>query len=453
MYRREHVKCSSSTILRFDLFVLRNVVLLLFASKRRRSMSETFQWQRGFNQNLILSRLREARTVKDGRSSFDSSPYHFWLPVLVSAIASSGMTEAEKTSCVRSAVSDGAILLNDPATFLKRCELAFRKLKQRVKSKFLIYTTITYDGPKIIDWIADGDARIYWEPSSSSRLLRKIKFAQKDLEFYKRARKITDDEQGLTPVLVHVNAFDAIDAFNVANDSLDRFRGLLNLLINSGKSVNPFSGMSTPHAVNRLRRGPFNTVHRADGTLATETFWYEPRWSHEQETAKFSNAQDYRKQVLRWWKKLQKSPMNDFIATALLGYCRALDLHQADASLLGMWQVLEKLTGTDKYDLLIDRISRLFKDHSDAREIANHLRVRRNLTVHSTHDLSRDGSTILLHVEMLAAQAIFFYLNYGNRFEKLSDVLFFLDLPLDPKKLALQKDLICMYRKYQDRSL
>ena len=52
-----------------------------------------------------------------------------------------------------------------------------------------------------------------------------------------------------------------------------------------------------------------------------------------------------------------------------------------------MWQVLEKVTGTDKYDLLIDRLVRLFRDKEDALEIANDVRLRRNQTVHSAHIL------------------------------------------------------------------
>jgi hypothetical protein len=78
-----------------------------------------------------------------------------------------------------------------------------------------------------------------------------------------------------------------------------------------------------------------------------------------------------------------------------------------DTSLLGMWQVLEKLTGTDRYDLLIDRLVRLFRDPEEAREIANHVRLRRNQTVHSAHNISSEAHSILLQVETLASQAIF----------------------------------------------
>jgi hypothetical protein len=142
--------------------------------------------------------------------------------------------------------------------------------------------------------------------------------------------------------------------------------------------------------------------------------------------------------------------MREFISDALLRYCRALDLHEADASLLGMWQVLEKVTGTDKYDLLIDRLVRLFRDHEDAREIANHVRLRRNQTVHSTHNISREASAILMQVETMASQAIFFYLNNAAKFENQKELCDFLDLPLDQHKLERQQKISKLFIQYPE---
>jgi hypothetical protein len=251
---------------------------------------------------------------------------------------------------------------------------------------------------------------------------------------------------------VQVIAYDAFDAFEIANDYVDRFRGMLNLLINSSSSINPFARLSAPHAVNKFRRGPFHSIHHPDGSLATETFWYEPRWAHDAPSVKFEDPSDYKRSLQRWWRKLQDNPMREFISDMLLRYCRALDLHEADASFLGMWQVLEKLTGTDKYDLLIDRLVRLFRDHEDAREIANHVRLRRNQTVHSAHNISREANSILIQIETLASQAIFFYLNNAAKFENQKELFDFLDLPLDQQKLRRQQKISDFFIRYQNRN-
>jgi hypothetical protein len=250
-------------------------------------MPKQFEWQRGFNRNLILGKLKEARK-SDGRS-FDAGDYEFWLPVLSSAIGSNREAEPLKAKCISASLSDPSLKLNDPDAFIIRCEQEFEKLSQRKLTKFVLYTTVTYAGPKLIEWIADDNARIYWQPSLRGDFLRKARKAQEVQEFHRKANKVAAEDDALCPILVHVSAFDAFDAFERANDYIDRFRGMLNLLINSGNSINPFARLSAPHAVNRFRRGPFHSIHHPDGSLATETFWYEPRWAHNAPSVKFGD--------------------------------------------------------------------------------------------------------------------------------------------------------------------
>jgi len=241
-------------------------------------MPTHFEWQRGFNRNLILGQFKTIRKA-DGRS-FDAVGRGFWLPVLHSAIQATSTAEPLKAACISASLSDPSINLNDPAAFLVRCHQAFEKLSQRPKSKFVLYTTFTYSGPKLIDWIGDDNARIYWQPSPTGNFMRKAQRAQEAQESLRKSHKVAAEDNTLCPVLVHISAFDASDAFERANDYVDQFRGMLNSLINSSNSINPFADLMQPHAVNKFRRGPFHSVHHPDGSLATEKFWYEPRWVH-----------------------------------------------------------------------------------------------------------------------------------------------------------------------------
>lgn len=420
---------------------------------RTTSALQPFQWER-FNTRLILDRIAEIRTVKDGRCTFNASPYHFWLPVLHTAVRAVTPEAARlKQKCISASLSDASVTLKDTNAFLARCAEQFNILVKRPKSKFLLYTSITYSGSKLLDWIAQGDVRIYWGPSSDASLLKKIRKAQKTLDPLRRAHKLPSDE-ALTPMLVRVLAYDPTDAFEEANDFIDRFRGLLNLLINSAAAVNPFAGLGQPHhAFNQFRRGPFHSIHRPDGSLATETIWYEHRWLHEMPSVTFKDIPDYRRALQKWWRRLQRNPMRDFVSDALLRYCRALDLHEPDASLLGLWQVLETLTGTDKYDELIDRLIRLFKDPDDAREVMKHLRLRRNQTVHAAADISREANAILVQAESMASQALFFYLQHAGKFANLEEIHAFMDLPLDHKRVQRQQQIADLFLTYQSRPL
>lgn len=413
-------------------------------------MPKEFDWERGFDRNRVLGQVKSIRH-KDGRS-FDSAGYSFWLPVLNSAIRATRIAEPIKARCIAAAAADPFLSLTDPDAFLTRCDQEFEKLAQRPKSKFVLYTTITHAGPKPIDWISDDGARIYWQPSQRGKFLRAARKAQGEQKILRAASKIPTEDDSQSPVLVYLSAYDPLDAFEKANDHVDRFRGMLNLLVNSSQSVNPFAELTAPHAVNKFRRGPFHSIHHPDGSLATETFWYEPRWVHATPPVKFRDAQDYRKRIQRWWNTFQRNSMRDFISDALLRYCRALDLHEADAALLGIWQVLEKLMGTDRYDLLIDRLVRIFRDHDDARLIAAHIRLRRNQTVHSAHSISKEADAILVQAEMLAGQAIFFLLRNADRFQSLNEFHDFLDLPLDQERLKRRQRLSKFFIKYQNRT-
>jgi hypothetical protein len=189
-----------------------------------------------------------------------------------------------------------------------------------------------------------------------------------------------------------------------------------------------------------------------DGQLATETFWYEPRWEHVRPSVEFAGGPSgFKNKLHEWWRLLHESPMRELLYDALLQYCRSLDSHEADATLLGMWQILEKLTNTDKYDLLISRIVRLFRDPEEARQIANHLRTRRNQTVHAGHNFSEEADVVLYQIERLVSQAIFFYLKSGPQFRDQQELCEFLDLSLDQAKLKRRQRLSSLFIKYQNR--
>ena len=288
-------------------------------------MPQYFNWRSGFNRNLILSRIDGVRKIDSQRCSFSpAQDLHFWLPVLNSAILAHSNVGLLKASCVMHSLSDASLRLNDPDAFLVRCDQAFANLSKRPKSKFIFYTTVTYSGPKVIDWISDGPFRIYWQPADKGPFVSAALRAREDLSFKRRAHKIPDDSDQLT-TLVHVNAFDASDAFEKANDCVDRFRGMLNLMINSTNSVHPFGDLAPPHAINRFRRGPFHTLHKPDGSLATETFWYEPRWEHNHPAVIFEGGPaGFKKKFADWWRRLHNNPMSGFTSEALLRYCRAL---------------------------------------------------------------------------------------------------------------------------------
>lgn len=414
-------------------------------------MQRHFSWNAGFNSNLILARIRSTRRVERGRCSFSpAQEYDFWMTVLKSAVRCDALAKSSKASCICATVSNASVSLKDPAEFLAGCDSAFRRISNRPTSEFIFVTTVTYSGPKLLGRVSDAGVRLDWQPNMRGAFARRALAERAKLSKTTASYVVSVDDEKLSILLAQVAAYDVFDAYRKANDSVDRLRGMLNLLVNSTNVLSPFGRLARPHAVNRFRRGPFHTLHKPDGSLATEMFWYEPRWEHHHATVKFTGGPEgFNSKFRGWWKRLQQHNLREFTSGAVLRYCRALDIHEPDAALLGIWQVLELITGTDKYDQLIDRITRLFKDHEDAREVANHLRIRRNQTVHSAHDLGEEAYVILHQAERLAGQGVFFCLMNGRDFRSENELHRFLDFPMDEEKLRRQRELIGKFLRYR----
>lgn len=151
-------------------------------------MPSEFDWERGFDRNQVLRQLKGVRK-SDGRS-FDAAGYAFWFPVLSSAIRATRIAEPVKAKCIAASVSDPSLSLTDPDAFLDRCNQEFEKLSQRPKSKFVLYTTITYSGPKLFYWIGDDSARIYWHQAQMGFCARQEKLRKHKNFIAKQAMSI-----------------------------------------------------------------------------------------------------------------------------------------------------------------------------------------------------------------------------------------------------------------------
>jgi hypothetical protein len=417
-----------------------------------------FSWESGFDNPRVLGYLAACRNIgADGRVSFNAYEYQFWLPVLESAVrVHEDVGQQLKHRCISQAVNDATLTLKDCDAFLQRCETAYERLAARPKHKFIVVSSITYSGEQLFSRIDDGDVQIRWQPKPKSRFMRQVQKARDSLANERRNYKVADEPTDHTNLLAYVSAYDALDAHTLAADSIDCLRGMLNLFVNSNRGINVFGRLAPRHAVNRFRIGPYRTVHNVDGSLAAQTFWYEHRWLHETPSVKFdaNGTVKFEKHLKTWWIKLQQNPLKNHIKQGLLRYCRALDLHDAEPALTEMWGALESLTGTqrEKGDLTVDRTVQLFIDRDEARQLANHIRVRRNSTVHAARTLNQDETdAILVHAEFLASRVLFFCLEEGKRFTDRHEFYNFLDLKLDAAKLKRITALSKFFVQYQSR--
>jgi hypothetical protein len=134
-----------------------------------------FSWESGFDKPRVLGYLAACRKIDaDGRVSFGSYEYQFWLPVLESAVrVHEDVGQQVKHHCILQAVNDATLTLKDCAAFLERCEAAYERLAARPRQKFVVISSMTYAGEPLFSRVVDGDVRIQWQPKPSSHFMRK----------------------------------------------------------------------------------------------------------------------------------------------------------------------------------------------------------------------------------------------------------------------------------------
>jgi hypothetical protein len=140
-----------------------------------------FSWESRFDNPRVLRHVAACRKISaEGRVSFDAYDYHFWLPVLESAIhVREDVGQELKHHCISQAVSDATLTLKDCRAFLQRCEETYERLAGRPKQKFVVVSSMTYSGEPLFSRIVDGSVRIQWQPRPNSRFIRKAREASR----------------------------------------------------------------------------------------------------------------------------------------------------------------------------------------------------------------------------------------------------------------------------------
>jgi hypothetical protein len=280
---------------------------------------------------------------------------------------------------------------------------------------------------------------------------RTITFSQKLPKQFDRsalAKKFARDfEQRTTDkfavVRIHVKARSISEAAENAFDTLDFLRGLWNLSLNRTLLSRLFSGRPKP--INRIRLGPIHTLHHPNGTLAAQTYWYDPFFSETDiERVNDDEWRRVKHDSAEIRKRMAGLSYGLTLRDVILRYTRALDSADFEKAFLKLWTVLEVLTDTSVsqgYDQTIRRALFIWRDSELNAAILEHLRTFRNATVHSgfsSHHIESHTFQLKRYVEEL----LLFHIFAKPRFRSLHAAGEFFDIPRDPAALRARIDLL-----------
>lgn len=257
-----------------------------------------------------------------------------------------------------------------------------------------------------------------------------IKYLKARQEILKIITSSEYDAHGLRYqyVVVTVSGKTKNEAVDIALDKLDFVRSLWNYYFNSAQ---PWRISFDEHkAVNRIKLGPYHSLHKPDGGLATEDWWYEknynePSSSHISKN-KYDKALEYSNRALT---KIKHLKYRNELENYLVNYGRALDTDDLHSSFLKLWVALEQITGTTFQTKKTDRAARIYSNFKFSLEIVNYLRDFRDKAVHHNSS-SEDIETIIYHLKSIVEDHLKYLIKNSYHFDSVEDYREFLDLPM-----------------------
>lgn len=190
--------------------------------------------------------------------------------------------------------------------------------------------------------------------------------------------------------------------------------------------------------VNPLFLAPIHSLHRIDGSLAWDSWWYEPNYFRPAHPlADKSKVDRMLAFTIELRSRLRTLAYTTDLQSALLRYGRALDSRDLNDAFLRLWGLLEFLTATTSapYTVTARRAAFLFAERDYAFQVLSHLANYRNRFVHAGSETEEIESLLYLLKRHVEALLIF---HAGNRigFASIAEAGEFLDMPSDKTALA-----------------
>jgi hypothetical protein len=390
-------------------------------------MTTMAKWRNEVRPDEIASRLE---AVKDGSVSGKGAFLGFEHSELV--IVLGGMVEfaptipeLERQKILNKATFEAAAKGKiTSALLLQSCQKQEAEYLRRPLATFRLLTGVSLTSTHNLPSVRIGSSTITFNP--------KAKVArQHRARLYNEARLSLgfDLPTHYMDVSVTVRARSPFEGAQCALDAVDLARAMWNLALNRGKSWRMSSGR--PRPVNDILMCPFHTMHNDDGSLATESWWYDPGYSGPAPSFTDKGKID---KLFTFSKKLRshlsQSPYSNELTDSLVRYVRALDAADLNDAFLRLWSILEFLTDStfDPYKVAVRRAAFMFAERDYSVQVLNHLMIHRNRFVHSGTDTGEIESLVYLLKRYVDALLIF-HIGNSFKFESRASAALFMDLP------------------------
>ena len=396
------------------------------------------KWKKSKNLDpkIILSKIDSIKTIsEDKKLSYSGFEYHDAIATLQNMVDfSSAANELNQEHIVSTAVNNIAKeSALDKEKVIDEINDIIGNLLTAREHKFHILTSISLASPFPAKLTEIEGCRIRFLNTGYPK-----KYSTRE-SIVKSNRHVSDGTpNSYAKVIVSLKAKSEKGAVTKALRVLDLQRAIWGLFSNT--RIELWGDEGRP--INVIRLGGIHTIHKENGRLATNIYWYEPNFT---KAALYIPPKiDCFKDDSKWAiNQLEKLSYKNTVKDALLRYVRALDERDHNIVLILLWGALEKLASPLQAngDLVTRRISFLFEENKYHKQVLEHLRDTRNRTVHSG-DQSERAKFNCYQLLYYFRKLVIFHLRNAGEFSHLDDANNFLDLPSNKEVLNKRKWLI-----------
>lgn len=222
------------------------------------------------------------------------------------------------------------------------------------------------------------------------------------------------------------------EAFDKAVTAVDHLRAVWNLHFNLKRTARwSLGGQYDP--VNQVIYGP-RFVLRQSQRIWREKEALPPVKPVDMED-EYEELRTFEQQIRG---TLRDHPYRKCLDSLLLRYVETLDKRSMTSTQLGLWGLLESLTGSpNNHDTVADRALFLWPEDGIQHQMLKHLRRQRNQYVHKGAR-REDVETLVFLLKRYVERLILYHLYDGRDYDSLKESARFLDNPRNPEDLRRQ---------------
>ncbi|MEZ9189163.1 hypothetical protein AB4133_07540 [Vibrio sp. 10N.286.52.F8] len=400
-------------------------------------MAAKFKTNKSLQPKVILEKLDSIKTVVDGKVSFSSFEYHDAKAALESMIEfPKAAKDLNKSRLVSNAVREAAkASVIEESAFIKQVNQCIKDEFSSRPNTYYVLTSVSISNVGIRK-IALDDCLFKFYKTNFPRKFKN----RKDSILSKNSGSKEVESLGYTKIVIEITAKSEQVAVSKGLRALDQLRSLYSLFLNNiaehiGNEWEP---------INKMRLGEYHTVHREDGTIYPDMFWYDPTYIYTSPVSSqhIGNIVKNIRYIIGKQKKLHHT-YRALLNESLLRYVRAFDEQNQNIAVMRAWGALEGVAAPKESncDSVTKRCAFLFDEPEYHKQILEHVREYRNKNVHAGEE-SNTAKNHGFQIQRYFKQLILFHIHHAGHFDRISDANAFLDLPTNKTKLLANHKII-----------